>query len=542
MLRLIFASILTMSVTGGILLLFIFMLRPVTTKVFSAAWNYYVNLIVLVFLLIPIGLVPGKIFMNNPSGWVVLPAETNPIVLDHLQDNTINAAAGIGLLQAYQRTKPNFDVDDPLSYLFWVWILGMVIFIAHNGRQFLIFKRKLLETSVSVEEDDSIYQIYQECRSDLGVRQKINLLYNDKIEAPMVTGLIKPCLILPRVDMDRSELRFILNHELIHCKRKDLWFKATAWFTNAVHWFNPLIYKMVQDINEFCEMSCDEAVVKDMSMRERHFYGQSILNILSRVINKQEGIYSNLCESEKGLKRRLILIMQKKNFSRKTAAVSIVVFMAICITGSALAYKLVPSDEKVSEDMSWETSLDKLDSKALFADIVAKNNIDKENIDEFGSALEQFLLAIAQHHKSSIQEPAVEALTVPVPAARISSMYGQRYHPVTKEYKLHSGIDYSQKAGADIIAANAGKVVATQDDLGGSVYYGNYIVIVHNDGTACLYAHCSVLAVKTGDRVNKGDKIAEVGSTGIATGPHCHFEFRLNGKPIDPTPHIAATE
>ncbi|MDD3308320.1 MAG: M56 family metallopeptidase, partial [Acetobacterium sp.] len=143
MLRLIFATILTMSVTGGILLLFIFMLRPVTTKVFPAAWNYYVNLIVLVFLLIPIGLVPGKVFMNNPSGLVVLPAETNPIVWDDLQDNTINAAAGIGLPQAYQRTNPNFDVDDPLYYLFWVWILGMVIFIAHKGRQFLIFKRKL---------------------------------------------------------------------------------------------------------------------------------------------------------------------------------------------------------------------------------------------------------------------------------------------------------------------------------------------------------------------------------------------------------------
>ncbi len=540
--RLIFATILTMSLTGGILLFFILMLRPLTTRAFSAAWNYYVNLIVLVFLLIPIGFVPGKVFMDSPPGLVVLPAETKSISLDDTQGETVNAVAEIDLQQAYQRTKHSFHADDPLYYLFWVWIWGMVIFMAHKGKQFLIFKRKLLETSVAVEEDNSIYQIYQECRYDLGVRQKINLLCNASIKAPMVTGLIKSYLIIPQVDMDKSELRFVLNHELIHCKRKDLWFKAIAWLTNAVHWFNPLIYKMVHEINELCEISCDEAVVKDMSIQERHCYGQSILNILSSVINKQEGIYSNLCESEKGLKKRLMLIMQKRNFSRKTAAISVVIFIAICITGSALAYKLVPSNEKISEDMSWKTSLDELDSKALFADIVAKNNIKKENINEFNSALEQFLFVIAQHHKNMIKEEDIEALTVPVPSGRISSIYGKRYHPVINEYKLHAGIDYAQKAGADIVAANDGKVIATQDDLGGSEYYGNYLIIVHNDGTACLYEHCSALTVDTGDWVNKGEKIAEIGSTGMATGPHCQFEFRINGKAVDPMPYIAVSE
>lgn len=542
MLRLIFATILTMSVTGGILFLFIFMLRPVTTRAFSAAWNYYVNIVVLVCLLIPIGFVPGKVFMDSAPGFVVLPAETKSISFDAMQKETVNSVTGIDLPQAYQKTKHPFHADDLLYYLFWVWLLGMVIFIGHKSKQFLKFKRRLLETSVPLEEDNRIYQIYQECRSHLGVRQEIILLCNDNINAPMVTGLIKPCLIIPQVDMDKSELRFIFNHELIHCKRKDLWFKAIAWLTNAVHWFNPLIYKMVDEINELCEISCDEAVVKDMSIQERHCYGQSILNILSSVINKQDGIYSNLCESEKGLKRRLMLIMERKNFSRKTAAISIVIFIAICITGSALAYKLVPSNQKITEDTSWRTSLDELDSKALFADIVAKNSIKKENINEFNSALEQFLFVIAQHHKRTINDQDIEALTVPVPTGRISSMYGMRFHPVTKEHKFHAGIDYAQKAGADIVAANDGKVIATQDDLGGSEYYGNYIIIVHNDGTACLYEHCSTLLVNTGDWVNKGEKIAEIGSTGMATGPHCQFEFRINGKPVDPTPYIDASK
>ncbi|MEA1962029.1 MAG: M23 family metallopeptidase [Bacillota bacterium] len=233
--------------------------------------------------------------------------------------------------------------------------------------------------------------------------------------------------------------------------------------------------------------------------------------------------------------------MEKKKFPHKITAASIAIFIVVCMAGSALAYMLAPSDKNPAEDSGWETILEELDGKALFEDIVADKNIDLENSAEFESALEQFLNIIAQNHKSTIEEQAIEALMVPVANGKISSPYGYRVHPITMERKLHSGIDYAQKAGADIVAANGGKVIATQDDLGNNGY-GNYLIIVHNDGTACLYAHCSTLIADTGDWVNKGDKIAEIGRTGNATGPHCHFEFRINGKAVDPTPYIAVTE
>ena len=542
MLPMVFKTILAMSATGGILLLLISLLRPVTTRAFSAAWNYRVSLIVLVFLLIPIGFVLGRIFMDIHPGLVVHPMETSIISLDDMQDDTVKTITDMGLPQAYQRTEYTFHVHHLLYYLFWAWLLGMLIFIAYKGTEFLKFKRKLLETSLPVEQDSSIYQIYQECRLNLGIRQKISLLCNDSIKTPMVTGLFKTCIIMPKVDMDKRELKFIFHHELLHCKRKDLWFKAAALFANAVHWFNPLVYRMVYDINEYCEISCDEAVVRDMSIKERHCYGETILNVLSRVINKQEGLYSNLCESEKGIKRRLTLIMKKKDFSKKTIAISIAILIVVCMIGSALAYMLTPSNANLAEDSNWKTSLDEIDSKTLFADMVTNNKIEVDNADNFQSAIEQFLSIVAQNQKTVTEEKDIEALTVPVPDGRITSTYGERVHPVKQERKFHTGVDYAQKTGGDIIAANTGKVIATHNDLGGSEYYGNYLIIVHNDGTACLYAHCSALVVNTGDWVNKGDKIAEIGSTGMATGPHCHFEFRINGKAVNPIPHIAVPE
>ncbi|MEA1962030.1 MAG: M56 family metallopeptidase [Bacillota bacterium] len=234
---LIFATILTMSVTGGIIILLISMLRPVTARAFSAAWNYYVNLIVLIFLLISIGFIPGKVFVDIPPGFVVQVTETDSIAWDDMQE--VIAITGNELIHADQRTKFAFHLDDILSYLFWIWLLGMLICISHKGKQFLKFKRNLLKTSLPVEKGSCAYQVYQECRSTLRMRQKISLLCNDSIKTPMVTGLFNCCLIIPQVDMDKSELGFILRHELIHCKRKDLWFKAVAWFANAVHWFNP---------------------------------------------------------------------------------------------------------------------------------------------------------------------------------------------------------------------------------------------------------------------------------------------------------------
>ena len=72
----------------------------------------------------------------------------------------------------------------------------------------------------------------------------------------------------------------------------------------------------------------------------------------------------------------------------------------------------------------------------------------------------------------------------------------------------------------------------------GNTGYGNHIIISHDDGTETLYGHCESLCTSVGKRVNQGDEIAYVGSTGQSTGPHLHFEIRINGKQVDPTKYV----
>jgi len=125
-------------------------------------------------------------------------------------------------------------------------------------------------------------------------------------------------------------------------------------------------------------------------------------------------------------------------------------------------------------------------------------------------------------------------LLFPVPGAPITSPYGYRIHPIYGDARLHTGIDIGASAGAPILAATDG-AVASAGSLGG---YGNATVIEHGGGMATLYGHQSAILVSPGDRVTAGEVIGRVGCTGACTGPHLHFEVRIDGEPVNPVPYL----
>ncbi|TAJ85006.1 MAG: M23 family peptidase [Reyranella sp.] len=130
-------------------------------------------------------------------------------------------------------------------------------------------------------------------------------------------------------------------------------------------------------------------------------------------------------------------------------------------------------------------------------------------------------------------ESVVKALLrTPLNMSRISSRFGLRHHPVLKFTRLHSGVDFAAPPGTPILAAGAGHVIEA-GRFGG---YGNWVKIGHDGGLATGYAHMSRIApgMKRSARVRQGQVIGYVGSTGLSTGPHLHFELHRGGRPIDP--------
>jgi murein DD-endopeptidase MepM/ murein hydrolase activator NlpD len=135
--------------------------------------------------------------------------------------------------------------------------------------------------------------------------------------------------------------------------------------------------------------------------------------------------------------------------------------------------------------------------------------------------------------KQSVLKDTLPTL-YPVNVGYRSSSYGWRVDPILGIRSFHEGLDFSAADGDEIIATASGIVTAA----GVAPDYGNYIKIKHGDGIETRYAHASKLFVKKGDIVNKDDVIALVGNTGRSTGPHLHYEIRLNGRSLDPRKYL----
>jgi murein DD-endopeptidase MepM/ murein hydrolase activator NlpD len=122
-----------------------------------------------------------------------------------------------------------------------------------------------------------------------------------------------------------------------------------------------------------------------------------------------------------------------------------------------------------------------------------------------------------------------DALMTPV-AGRITSGFGLRFHPILRFTRMHTGLDFGAAWGSPIVAAADGQVVAA----GGIGGYGRAGEVAHGGGIMTLYGHMSAVAASPGQMVRQGQVIGYVGSSGLSTGPHLHFEVRMNGRPVDP--------
>ncbi len=186
-----------------------------------------------------------------------------------------------------------------------------------------------------------------------------------------------------------------------------------------------------------------------------------------------------------------------------------------------------------------QTKYDELDAnKKALSTVISSLQADEasyravlDEADAAENALRDEIRKLTSSGSSPAPAAAEGQFAWPTPSTKyITSPYGTRYHPVQKRMKTHTGIDIGAGHGASIVAAATGTVLRAGWNSG----YGNYIVIDHGGGIQTLYGHCSALLVQSGQSVVRGDQIALVGSTGVSTGPHLHFEVLKNGAYTDP--------
>ncbi|NLD20232.1 MAG: peptidoglycan DD-metalloendopeptidase family protein [Clostridiales bacterium] len=209
------------------------------------------------------------------------------------------------------------------------------------------------------------------------------------------------------------------------------------------------------------------------------------------------------------------------------------------LEGLEAAYNDIDTKKKEVETLKAELEKSKTvaqEEKATVekqkAEIAASNNETEKMIDDLAADAQAISSTITNNGSSSDSSDYGGGIMAwPTPSCRIiTSDYGYRIHPISGVYSGHTGIDIGASYGSAVVAANAGTVIYS-GWYGG---YGNCVIVDHGGGISTLYGHNSSLLVSYGQRVSRGQTIARVGSTGNSTGPHCHFEVRVNSNPVNP--------
>lgn len=231
------------------------------------------------------------------------------------------------------------------QYAELLWMVGVFGFLSWHLIQHLRFLFAIKRWSEEVKEFEVLEQ-FNLTKAQLKIRKHIAIKSCACINTPMMIGLIHPVVLLPQVDFLQDELSLILKHELVHYKRKDLWYKMIMMMVLAIHWFNPVVHLMVRSVLTLCEISCDETVLKGIDAKRRAKYGEAIIAIVRNGSTYKTALSSNFYSGINGMKKRIYAMMDMTN-KRFSPVLFMAVFMLTLCGTTAFALLPVHAEKMV---------------------------------------------------------------------------------------------------------------------------------------------------------------------------------------------------
>lgn len=349
----IFLTVLSLSISGTVTGLLILLFRPVTRKVFSRKWNYYVWLVMTARLILPVSLwinpVGGLFAQLELTGTAQTITAEAEAVSGPKEIQEQGAEEGHKSVQAPkaeaipEKTDKSENQYHPLSgiggfgqYLWMLWGLGAVFILCLNVNDYRNFSAYVLADCEEVREGE-LRKLADELAAKLGIRKRVKIMVSPLITGPVLMGPVNPFIVLPRREQENLDISLVLHHEMIHLKRRDLWYKWLYQMILCVHWFNPLLYLFGQRLNRDCELACDEAVMELLTKEGRKAYGNVLLDAAEQKLKFKRSVLSTTLLEDKGtLKERLKGILHYKKTGKIAAAVSGCVL--VLLTGLAVMF------------------------------------------------------------------------------------------------------------------------------------------------------------------------------------------------------------
>ena len=356
----------TSSALFSVIILLYIAITPILSKRYSAKSLYYSWLIIVIGLIVPYW---PKI--NVPAVNIKVKAPAEAILTKTFLTVPAVTADTVTQVSNYAPIK-NTNLPSDLTNIQWwqfiaiIWVTGVIVFLFIHCLKHYRLVKMADRWSEDIKNEQAL-ALMESIKEDLGISGHISLHLCPNIGSPMIIGVFKPRILLPVAAISQGELRFILKHELIHYKRKDLWYKYLLLFVTALYWFNPVIYLMVKAVNLQCELSCDAEVVRNSNKYTRYQYCETIAGLLENQSKIKTALSTNFYGGKNSMKNRLLSIMDTR---KKRVGLFIICATLIITAGVGIVCAAVNSDS--TRGLSNNANLD-VDIK------IAGHNITREN-------------------------------------------------------------------------------------------------------------------------------------------------------------------
>lgn len=321
---------------------------------------------------------------------------------------------------------------------------------------------------------------------------KTRIITSNDTLSPFSFGLFKPVIYIPRHllnTLTEQEINIIIFHELAHLKHRDQFWVWIDSLIKIVYFYNPLVWWILHERQKLREWIADDEVLVRNKVQSKE-YVQCLVSILkfnlfdSYAFQWAPGIGHRRSHIKHRIKR-----LKGDHFMSKIPAL---IWVMVLLAAGWLLLPMTGSMESGT--------------------VAAEKPTIKDGMDP--------------------------VFINPLMNGTVSSRYGMRMHPVYKEKRLHEGIDIKAKSGTPIHAAAEGVVLKVVEDYEPGKGYGMNLILQHEDGFQTRYCQLGKILVEEGQEVNSMTVIAEVGSSGMSTGPHLHFELIKDGERINPETYI----
>jgi beta-lactamase regulating signal transducer with metallopeptidase domain len=334
----IFNIVLTTSAYAAIVGLVIVFMKYLLRNKLNAKWHYFIWIVLILKLLVPFGPESAyslfnalpQISYNNTN--VV---DNNTAYSDQASTTTNQVLSDEGFISNEVNQANNISLRE--NVLPYVWASGAFLMLLWLAASYLALYRKVQKASTI--PDDRIQQVYEGCKTEIGVHRNISILMQEVVAMPSLFGVFKPKILLsPTVaKLSDKELEYILMHELAHFKRKDIFANYLLLVLQIIHWFNPVVWYCFNCIRQDMELATDELVLSKLQDTEHRDYGRALITILEGFSTpKLAPRLLAMADDKRNIEKRLKMIKMTELFMGKRRFVIIVGLLCIALLSSIL--------------------------------------------------------------------------------------------------------------------------------------------------------------------------------------------------------------